>query len=79
MGQKIDNLEAKMEQLTQRDLELAAEAVVDAAIWRYRLKAETLGGRVSISDSSRRCLINLVYQEPSLTKHLFTDEIWEKH
>lgn len=79
MATKVENLKDRLVISDERELHLAAEAVVDAAIWRYRLKAETLGGRLSISDSSRRSLIDLVYEEPSLTHYLFTDEIWEKH
>ncbi|MBP9675033.1 MAG: hypothetical protein KBD63_08065 [Bacteriovoracaceae bacterium] len=58
---------------------MAAEAVVDAAIWRYKLKSITLGGRLDISECSRRSLINLINQEPTLTQYLFTDELWERH
>ena len=79
MAEKISSLKEDILVSNERELHLAAEAVVDAAIWRYRLKSQTLGGRISISDLSRRSLIDLVYNEPEMTHYLFSDEIWEKH
>lgn len=79
MASKLQSLKNRLEISSDRELHQAAEAIVDAAIWRYRLKAETLGGRLNITDSSRRSLITLIYEEPSLTHYLFTDQIWEKH
>lgn len=69
----------QLEQANEKDLKLAAEAVVDAAIWRYRLRADTLGGRRQISEETRASLIELVFNDPSLTPFLFQDEAWERH
>jgi len=58
---------------------MAAEAVVDAAIWSHRLRAETLGAFREVSEQTRLALIEMIYNDPSLTPSLFQDGAWERH
>ena len=67
------------ERASQRDLRMAAEAVVDAAIWRHKLRADTLGGFRDVSEETRLALIEMIYEDPSLTPSLFHDGAWERH
>ena len=73
------SLREQLEVASERDLRRAAEAVVDAAIWRQRLRTDTLGSQCSVSDLARQALIELLYRDPNLTSYLFTDEAWERH
>lgn len=72
-------LEKRLRDASERELRLAAEAVVDAAIWRRRLRAETLGAEPDVSEETRLALIELVFEDPSFTPYLFQDEAWERH
>ena len=72
-------LEKRLRDASERELRLAAEAVVDAAIWRRRLRAETLGAEPDVSEATRLALIELVYEDPGFTPFLFQDEAWERH
>jgi hypothetical protein len=72
-------LQEQLETLSESDLRQAAEAVVDAAIWRQKLRSDILGGRGDISEPTRQALIELLYRDPSHTPYLFTDEAWERH
>ena len=58
---------------------MAAEAVVDAAIWRRRLRAETLGAEPDVTEDTRTALVELVLEDPAATSFLFRDEAWERH
>lgn len=68
-----------LEQTRERDLRLAAEAVVDAAIWKRKIRAETLGATPEIAEETRLALIELIFQDPGFTPFLFQDEAWERH
>ena len=68
-----------LERASQRDLRMAAEAVVDAAIWRHRLRADTLGGFRDVSEEIRLALIEMIFEDPSLTPSLFHEGAWERH
>lgn len=57
----------------------AAEAVVEAAIWKRRLRMDSFGPASPVSEETRRSLVQLVLNDPSLTAYLFTDEAWERH
>lgn len=56
---------------TQHDLLLAAEAVVDAALWCHRLRSD-----LEISEDTRLMLIQAVYKDPSLTGALLTGDMF---
>lgn len=71
--------EQRLALASDQELRRAAEAVVDAAIWRRRLRSETLGAEPDVSEQTRLSLIELVYRDPSLTSYLFRDEAWERH
>lgn len=57
----------------------AAEALVEVAIWRRRLRADVDGHEGSITDETRRTLTDLVLRDPGMAAFLFTDEAWERH
>ena len=57
----------------------AAEALVEVAIWRRRLRADVVGYEGSISDETRASLTDLVLRDPGMAAFLFTDEAWERH
>ena len=52
------------------DLYKAAEAVVDAALWCHRLR-----GDFEVPEDARLSLIEAVYQDPTLTPHLFEEDL----
>ncbi|MFN8389848.1 MAG: hypothetical protein U0136_06130 [Bdellovibrionota bacterium] len=64
---------------SEQELRLAAEAVVEAAIWRQRLRQDMHGGRADISETARQALVDLLYRDPGMTSFLFSDEAWERH
>jgi len=69
----------EIQHASERDLWLAAEAMVDAAIWRRRFRLETLGASPDVPEQTRLALIELVYKDPSFTPFLFQDSAWERH
>ena len=73
------NMQQRLQQSSERDLRKAAEAVVDAAIWRHRLRAETLGAAPEVPEPTRLALIEMIFKDPSQTAFLFQDEAWERH
>ena len=60
----------KLMPVEERDRVRAAEAVVDAAIWCQLLK-----GPVSINDSDREFLVNIIKANPQFTGSLFKNGI----
>lgn len=50
----------------QEELMVAAEAVVDAALWCHSLRGNGL-----VAVEVRQALIEAIYRDPSLTPHLF--------
>ncbi len=72
-------MRARCEDAEQRDARLAAEAVVDAAVWKRRLRIDAFGPASPVSEATRQSLIQLILNDPSLTPYLFTDEAWERH
>ena len=72
-------MEQQIQHASERDLRLAAEAVVDAAIWRRRFRMETIGATPDVPEQTRLALIELVYEDPSFTPYLFQDAAWERH
>jgi len=50
----------------EEELMVAAEAVVDAALWCHSLKGQGL-----VPVEIRQALIEALYRDPSLTPHLF--------
>ncbi len=72
-------MQERLEQATERDLRLAAEAVVDAAIWQRKLRADTLGAFREVAEETRLALIQMILEDPTLTPSLFHDGAWERH
>ena len=72
-------IQQRLERADQRELRQAAEAVVDAAIWRRKLQSTLIGAGTDVSEETRSSLIELVFQDPSLTAFLFEDAAWERH
>ena len=77
----------------ERDAVNAAEAVVEAAIWKRALRLSTLGASrdkagnslnsdcrgLAVSEETRQALVELILNDPLMTPYLFTDEAWERH
>ena len=72
-------LSACIEKTSEKDLRLAAEAIVDAAIWRQRIRADLWGQRGDVAEITRNALIDLIYRDPSQTAYLFEDAAWDRH
>ena len=72
-------LQEHSERASERELRLAAEAVVDAAIWRHKLRADTIGAFRNVPEETRLAMIDLLVKDPGLTPFLFRAEAWERH
>lgn len=57
----------------------AAEALIEVAIWRRRLRSDGVSYEGTVSDETRRSLTDLVLRDPAMVAFLFTDEAWERH
>jgi len=73
------SMQDRLERATEHELRLAAEAVVDAAIWRHKLRADTVGAFRNVPEETRLAMIELLVKDPGLTPFLFRAEAWERH
>ena len=67
-------LDVLLESATREDLRRAAEAILEAAIWKQRAR-----GEVTLTPSSRDALIRAIIVDPEMTELLFSGVAFQPH